>query len=51
MQENSFIGTGTLLLPIGRDVPLEMINRSQAVAPDNISERDLLLAAVQSASL
>ena len=35
----------------GRDVPLEMINKSQAVASDNISERDLLSAAVQSASL
>ena len=38
-------------MPTGRDVPLEMINRSQAVAPDNISESDLLSAAVRSASL
>ena len=35
----------------GRDVLLEMINRSQAVPPDNISERDLLSAAVPSVSL
>ena len=43
-----FSGNGNF---ISRDVLLEMINKSQAVASDNIWERDLLSAAVQSASL
>ena len=52
LQVKSFLGTERELYCChGRDAQLEMTNRSQAVAPDNISEIDLFSATVQSALL